>query len=53
MTSVLQEIPSFTRLTERVARVLGLNPGSATLQGSLKLNLKFSRLVRNFFPGIN
>jgi hypothetical protein len=43
MTSVLQEIPHFTKLSERVVRILGLNPGHLTLQGSLNLNLEFLR----------
>ncbi|RIA96207.1 beta-lactamase-like protein [Glomus cerebriforme] len=34
MTDVLQEIPNFSKLTERVVRILGLNPSCFTLQGT-------------------
>ncbi|CAI2183013.1 497_t:CDS:2 [Funneliformis geosporum] len=32
MNEVLQEIPTFTKLTEKVIRILGLNPNEFTLQ---------------------
>jgi hypothetical protein len=53
MTEVLLELPVFAKLSQRVWRVLGFNPGKFTLQGttSIKpfLNVKSRNAHTPFF----
>lgn len=45
--SDLPELPNFTQLTDRVWRVMGLNPGKFTLQGNKYLSLSEQPLTKS------
>lgn len=47
MTEVLPKLSPFTKLSDRVWRILGLNPGKFTLQG--KIIMLIIRVKRIFF----
>lgn len=44
--SDLPELPNFAQLTDRVWRVMGLNPGKFTLQGNGYLSLSEQLLLK-------